>query len=79
MRIRLPKQPKIIQALIRGIQTILMVLSLTLVYFVGIGSTRLLAVFFKRKLLSTANPGADSFWSAAAGYESDMDGNLEQS
>jgi hypothetical protein len=70
---------KIIQAFIRTVQRILIFVSLTLVYFFGLGITLLFAMFLKRKLLKGYNKDDDSFWVEAKGYDADINESLRQS
>jgi hypothetical protein len=70
---------KIILAFIGGIQKILIVIFLTLIYFLGLGATLLFMLIFNRKPLKAYSKDSATFWGEAKGYESGMEDALRQS
>ena len=70
---------KITQKLVRAVQGVLLLISLTLVYFLGFGITLFFALLFNRKLLRGCNKDSDTFWVEARGYDPDIGDNLHQS
>jgi hypothetical protein len=64
---------------IRIIQKILIVLALTVVYFLGLGITLVFLIVFKRNLLTNASRAHKSFWVNSEGCEPDLANNLRQS
>lgn len=57
----------------RGLQRVVLTGMLSLVYFVGIGLTRLLAPIFARRAirLFAAPPEGETLWQEAEGYSAD--------
>jgi hypothetical protein len=70
---------RLLQKFIRIIQRILITLSLTVVYFLGLGITWILAAVFNRKIISGPDKGKDTFWVAAEGYQPDIEDTFRQS
>ncbi len=67
------------RALIRGVQRVVMAVSLFLVYFLALGLTKLVATLFQRRLLRWSAAGQDSYWEPALGYDADPEEATHQS
>lgn len=70
---------KIIRNFVRIIQKVLIVLLLTLIYFLGFGITVIFMMVFKHKILTGSRKDDITFWVEANGYEADMEDSLRQS
>lgn len=70
---------KIIQRLVKTIQAILIILSLTITYFVIFGITLIFMIIFKRKMLIGQSKYNDTFWIDAKEYESNKEDIFSQS
>lgn len=69
---------KVVQPVVRVVQSILVTVLLILVYFFGLGITYLFMLVFNRKVLFDMRSG-NTFWREAKGYEPDMEDCLRQS
>lgn len=70
---------KIIRIFIKIIQGVLLVVSLTIVYFLGFGITLIFMLIFNRRALKGSGKNDFSFWIQAMGYEADYENSLRQS
>jgi cytochrome c biogenesis protein CcdA len=70
---------RLVQKLIRIVQKILITVSLTVVYFLGLGITLIFIVFFNRRILTGNNKDDSSFWVPASGYQPDIEDSFRQS
>ena len=70
---------RIISGLVKVIQKIIIFISLTLIYFIGLGITWLFVATFKRKVLRPYAEDDLTFWVKAGGYGEDIDASLRQS
>ena len=65
--------------LVRAVQSVVLSVLLFLVYFIGIGLTRILmSVFSRRHLKMFATPKKESYWLDAEGYTADSEQLLRQ-
>jgi cytochrome c biogenesis protein CcdA len=55
------------------------VLLLTIVYFLGLGITVIFLMFFNRKILTGNSKNDNTLWVEATGYEADIEDTLRQS
>ena len=60
-----------IGAVVRAVQKVVLTVSLFVVYFLGVGLTRLLAMAFDRRLVRGTPVGRDTYWLDARGYDPD--------
>ncbi|MDD5691491.1 MAG: hypothetical protein PHC37_07370 [Candidatus Omnitrophica bacterium] len=77
----LRKIREITKFFVRVIQRILLMIFLTILYFLGFGFTLFLLLFFNRKVLNinkkcNLDP---TFWDIAEGYEADINDSIRQS
>jgi hypothetical protein len=70
---------KAVQVTIYWAQKILMSISLSLIYFIGLFFTRIYMELFRRKLLRTAYPEKGSYWLVAEDYSGKAEGLAQQS
>ncbi len=70
---------RLLQKFIRVIQKILITLSLTVVYFLGIGITLIFIAFFNRKIITSPSKDDYTFWVGAEGYQPDIEDSFHQS
>lgn len=70
---------KITRKIVRAVQGPLLLISLTIVYFLGFGATLLFVIVFHRRLLRGPDKESDSLWVEAKGYEPQLEENLHQS
>lgn len=70
---------RIIQPLVRGVQRALLVVLLTILYFLGFGITLLFLVIFNRQALFRKNNPDATSWNKAEGYDADIDNSVRQS
>jgi cytochrome c biogenesis protein CcdA len=70
---------KLLQKFIRIIQKILITVSLTVVYFIGLGVTLIFVALFNRKILTNCSKEDYTFWVTASGYQPDIEDSLRQS
>ena len=70
----------ILNALIKKIQAILLFIFLGMIYFIGIGLTKVLLLFFSRELLKVffVNKEQATYWHEAKGYENTKENSLRQ-
>jgi cytochrome c biogenesis protein CcdA len=69
----------IIQPLVRGVQRVLLVVFLTILYFLGFGITLLFLMLFNRRALIRKYNLDATFWNKAEGYDADIDNSVRQS
>jgi len=67
------------QKILRTVQRILMVVLLTIVYFIGFGITLFFLRIFKHGILKRCSKNSESFWIEAVGYNPDITDSLHQS
>lgn len=70
---------RISEKLIGGIQKILLTVFLVLIYFLGLGSTLIFLILFKRGVIRDGSDAKDSSWSQAEGYAPDLSEGFRQS
>lgn len=64
---------------IRFIQNTCITLLLTIVYFIGVGITSLLAIFFRGNLFNKDYVGTNTYWVKANDYENKTENYIHQS
>ncbi len=70
---------RILQKFIKAIQIILIILSLTIIYFVIFGITVIFMIIFRRKILTGQNRYDNTFWIEAKEYELNNEDIFSQS
>jgi len=70
---------RLVQNLIKIIQKILIVILLTIVYFLGFGFTLIFLMFFNRKILTGPGKDSNTFWIKAEGYRVNAQDSVRQS
>jgi hypothetical protein len=70
---------KLFQSFVRLNQRILVVVFLTVIYFLGLGITRIFIILFKRKAIAGPDKNKCSFWVAGQGYMPDSEDSRHQS
>ncbi|MDD5355539.1 MAG: hypothetical protein PHY56_03290 [Candidatus Omnitrophica bacterium] len=79
MKYLFKKIQEITKFLVRGVQGLLLVVFLTILYFFGFGITLFLLSLFNRKALNKKYNSDPTFWDIAEGYDADIDNSLRQS
>lgn len=79
MRYLFKKIQEITKFLVRGVQGLLLVVFLTILYFFGFGITLFLLALFNRKALNKKYNSDSTFWDIAEGYDAGVDNSLRQS
>lgn len=70
---------RLLQKFVRIIQKILITLSLTVVYFLGLGITLIFIALFNRKIITSPSKDDNTFWVGAEGYQPDIEDSFRQS
>ncbi len=70
---------RLLQKFIRIIQKVLITLSLTAVYFLGLGVTLIFVALIKRKIITSPSKDEPTFWVEAQGYQPDIEDSFRQS
>jgi len=70
---------RLLQKFIRIVQKILITLSLTVVYFLGLGITLIFIALFNRKTITGFRKEDFTFWVEAEGYQPDIEDSFRQS
>ncbi|MFH1397725.1 MAG: hypothetical protein ABIH27_04160 [Candidatus Omnitrophota bacterium] len=70
---------RLLQKFIRIIQKILITVSLTVVYFLGMGITLIFIALFNRKIITKPSKDDHTFWVGAEGYQPDIEDSFRQS
>jgi len=68
-----------IKIFVKIIQKIIITISLFVIYFIGLGITKIFIMIFNRKQLREGFEEKDSFWQEARGYEADINKSFRQS
>lgn len=70
---------RLLHNFIRIIQKILITISLTLVYFLGLGITLIFIAIFNRKIITSPSKDDYTSWVGAEGYQPDIEDSFRQS